>query len=232
MRSVSRRGDSSNIAMIDKQKVIADLEELIKQAESLIGGKIFVARESVAACQYWFSHIVALMERISPQNSFYNKEAHYLIQRSNRQGGIYIEDINRLAGHLIFIRDAVRDNLLLKVEDEITAADFLEFLSHAKSYFDSQQKVQAAIIASAVLEDTIKKICSKQGIALQQKLETLINALKSQGTINKTDAKRLKYYAGIRNSALHASWDEFDLAAIGDLISGTQQLIDQHLMRS
>ena len=215
--------------MIDKQKVIADLEELVEQAQSLIVNKTFVPRESVAACQYWFSRIVALMDRITPQNSFYNKEAHHLIQRSNRQGGIYTEDIHRLAGHLIFIRDAVKDELLLRIEEEIAATDFSEFLNHAKSYFEAQQKVQAAIIASAVLEDTIKKICIKYGIALQQKLETLINALKSHSAINKTDAKRLKYYAEIRNSALHASWDEFDLAAIGDLISGTQQLIDQHL---
>jgi uncharacterized protein YutE (UPF0331/DUF86 family) len=215
--------------MIDQQKTIASLGELIEQAERLVPGRTFLSPESAGECQYWFSHIVALMDRITPQSSFYNQEARHLIHRSNRQGGIYLEDIRRLVGHLIFVRDAVNDGLLVRIEYEITASDFSDFLDHARSYFDALQKVQSAIIASAVFEDTVRRIGSKEGIIKQEQLEAVINALKTSGVITKTEAKKLKYYAGIRNSALHAAWDEFDLPDVGDLITGTQQLIDQHL---
>jgi len=169
------------------------------------------------------------MDRISRQNSFFNQEARHLISRSNRGGGIYFEDIERLVGHLLSLRDAINDGLLIKMENEVTASDFSDFLDHARSYYDDQQKIQGAIIASAVFEDAVRRMGEKNGITNRDKLEGIINALKSSGAITKTEAKKLKYYAGIRNSALHASWDEFDLSAVGDLITGTQHLIDNYL---
>ncbi len=176
--------------MMDKQKAFTTLSELIEQAEGLVPSRRFLSSESVGECQYWFSRIVALMDTITPQNSFYNQEARHLIQRSNRQGGIYFEDIRRLVGHLMFVRDAVNEGLLARIEYEIAASDFSDFLDHARSYHDGHQKVQAAIIASAVFEDTVRRIGTKQGITNQDQLEAVINALKSSGTITKTEAKK------------------------------------------
>ena len=111
------------------------------------------------------------------------------------------------------------------MRNELSAEDFSEFLSHARYYHGEGKKVEAAVIASAIFEDTIKRLGRAHGLTDLTKLEGTINALKATGAFSSVEAKRLKYFAGIRNSALHASWDEFDLAAVGDLIAGVEHLI-------
>src|SRR5205823_5175795 len=175
--------------MSDREKVIEGLTELIEQGEKFVSTSRFVAPQASGECQYWFSRLVSQMDSISPEKSFYNQELLHLIQRSNRQGGIYQEDIQRIVGHLKFLRDAVNDGLLLKIEDAITASDYSDFLNHARSYHTAQQKIQAAVIASAVFEDVVRRIGRKHGLSGQDNLETIINALKSSNVITKNEAK-------------------------------------------
>jgi uncharacterized protein YutE (UPF0331/DUF86 family) len=218
---------------MDKRKEILTLiEELIEQGEKFSSNFSFVSKELSSDCQYWFSKIVSVMDMFSPETSFYNREARSLINASNRQGGIFQENVQRLIGHLKFVRDAVFNGLIIKVEDSITASDYSDFLDHARSYYNAQQKIQAAVIASAVFEDIVRRIGTKNGVSTQNNLDSIINALKSSGIITKVEAKKLKYYAGIRNSALHASWTEFELSDADDLINGVQALIDNHLAGS
>jgi uncharacterized protein YutE (UPF0331/DUF86 family) len=60
-------------------------------------------------------------------------------------------------------------------------------------------------------------------------LEETLNSLKSAGVFSANETKKLKYFAGIRNSALHADWDAFDLGDVGNIISGVRDIIDAHL---
>ncbi len=42
-------------------------------------------------------------------------------------------------------------------------------------------------------------------------------------------AKRIKGFARVRNHALHAEWNKFDIKDVGELISGTREIIDNFL---
>ena len=85
--------------------------------------------------------------------------------------------------------------------------------------------MEASVIAAAVFENAIKRLGEIHGVDDTTKLDSTINALKSGGVFNSTEAKRLRYFAGIRNAALHASWNEFDVGAVGDLIDGVERLL-------
>ncbi len=107
---------------------------------------------------------------------------------------------------------------------------FDSFLDHAAQYHKGNKKIEAAVLGSAVLEDTVKKIAVKYGpnpggFSLEELIDNLVKA----GVITEVKAKRIRSYAGVRNSALHAEWDKFDIQDVGQLIKGTRELIEQFL---
>jgi len=47
--------------------------------------------------------------------------------------------------------------------------------------------------------------------------------------ITPVKAKRFKGFSGVRNSALHAEWDQIDIKDVGELINGIREMIEQYL---
>jgi hypothetical protein len=100
-----------------------------------------------------------------------------------------------------------------------TAKSYLDFFDHAKYYLKQNKKMEASVIASSVFEDTIRKVGRKNALEFP-KLDRLIDELKKDDIISLTEMKKYKYYAGIRNEALHANWDNIALDDVNDLIHG------------
>lgn len=219
--------------MKDKSHYKERIIDLIKMGESIKSSEEgnFVHHESTKNCQYWFSHIVTLIQEISSIDAFFYEEAVDIIRGSKRQGGIFWQNVEMMKGFLQQFLDAVDSDLLLKIKDEITAEDFCNFLDHAKHYCDTGKKIEASVIVSAIFEDSIKKVAIKNGIEKIDSLESAINFLKSNGTISSNEAKKFKYFAGLRNSALHATWDEFELKDISAFVDGTAIIINEYLVR-
>jgi len=112
----------------------------------------------------------------------------------------------------------------------IAAQAFDSFLDHAEEFQEAGQKDEAAVLASVVLEDTLKKIASANGIATDKlTIDPMVDELTKRGVFNSVKAKRIKAMGGVRNKALHASWGDFDLLDVKSLIDGTRELIDKYL---
>jgi uncharacterized protein YutE (UPF0331/DUF86 family) len=60
-------------------------------------------------------------------------------------------------------------------------------------------------------------------------IEPLIDELVKAGVFTPVKAKRIKAYAGVRNHALHAEWDDFDSRDVGEMVQGIRELIDEFL---
>lgn len=85
-------------------------------------------------------------------------------------------------------------------------------------------------MASSVLEDTVKRIAKKNNLPVKGiSLEPLIDSLIADGVFNQVKGKRIKAYAGTRNKALHAEWEEFDIKDVGEMIKGIRELIGGYL---
>ena len=218
--------------MIDQYKVI--LQQLIKDFKKIKFNDVYgvmgewVDRSSVSICQTWFSRCSNLIENITSTNSYYCREAERIIKNSKRRGGIYRNEVEMLKGHLEALYSDIEDGLLAKLEYKISAQDFLNFFDHAKSYLKQQKKVEASVISSSIFEDTIRKIGKKNGIEYT-KLDRIIDELTKAEIITGTEAKKLKYFAGIRNDALHADWDKITLNDVKDLVAGTENVIENYL---
>lgn len=135
-----------------------------------------------------------------------------------------------MLGLLQSVQLEAQAGLLIKLEDQVVATAFDDFLDHAAQYHKSGKIKEAAVLASAVLEDTVKRIAVKSNIdPVGLSLEPLIDELAKQSVFTAVKAKRLKSFSAVRNHALHAEWDKLDIKDVGAQISGLRELLDEHL---
>lgn len=129
-------------------------------------------------------------------------------------------------------------NLASEIESEITA----DYMGQAENLLKEgspgkYDHVPAAVLAGAVLEKSLKTICSQlsppEHINTQNgsplKLNALIDALKKRDVYNELTAKQLRAWADIRNQAAHGNFEEFTKDQVGSMVSGITNFLIQHL---
>jgi len=217
--------------MEDNSKIVGDLGNLISEIYEFISDKEyyqFIDRNKSAEFQYLLSKLVAFIDKISGVDKYYYKEAFTIIQSSKRNGGYYVMNIQQLVGHLKFLKDGLENNWLARIRNEISGNEMINFLNYAQNFIKDGKKIESSIIATALFEDSIRKI-GKNCMIEHKDLEQIINRLKKENIISKTDSKKWKYYAGLRNSALHANWSEFGIDDVEKLITDLIEIIDEFL---
>ena len=124
----------------------------------------------------------------------------------------------------------IENGLLSSVADRARAETFDNFLDHAKEYVKSNRKNEAGVIAGVVFEDSLRRICRKNGKEEKgEKLDSLITALTNADIISQTKAKRARVAGHVRTKATHAQWDEFDIDDVKGAIEFTEEMILAHL---
>ncbi|MGE8366982.1 hypothetical protein [Cupriavidus sp.] len=143
------------------------------------------------------------------------------------QSGVPASTLDSVVGLLRSLIEEMDAGLLRRAEYYYTASTFDDFLDHAKDFHSRGRKSEAAVLASAVFEDAVRKTAEKHDIAQAGvSLEQIIDGLVKAGALTPVKAKRWKAHAGVRNSALHAQWDGIELPDIGELIRGTREIIN------
>ena len=107
---------------------------------------------------------------------------------------------------------------------------FADFTRLASRALDEGHEDVVAGLASAALEDVMKKLATKNGITLSDDsdLSQIIGALKSAGVIGGTQASMLKGMPRLRNAAMHADWQKITDPEVGALIAFVEGLIALH----
>ena len=178
----------------------------------------------------WLTSASNLLHFISPSDTSLIKECERLMSDEHLRQGVPSNTLVLMLGLLKGAEDEWDNGSLGKIEYMFAGLTFDNFLDHASMYHKGNKKMEAAILASAILEDTIKKIGQKNGIDTNGKtLEPLIDELVKANVFTPVKAKHIKAYVGVRNCALHAEWDKFDISDVGKLIAGTKELIENYL---
>lgn len=180
--------------------------------------------------QQWLGSSANLISLVAQSDSTFANECARIMDNQDTKVGISSRMTQKMQGLLLAARDEWEHGLLRRIEYIVVAEAFDDFLDHASSYHKGNKKIEASILASAVLEDTIKKIAKKNKIETKGlSLDPIIDELVKTNVFTPVKGKRVKGYAGVRNHALHAEWDELDIRDVGELINGTRELIDQFL---
>ncbi len=204
--------------------------ELVVEGEQLL--KKFKAHETVdvhdrPACLSWLLSAVNLLEVAMPSDSRFRQEAQRLMPQADAT--IWSERMASVLGILKSADTEWRNGLINTLELHFVGLAFEDFLKHAAVYNEGGRRMEAAVLASAVLEDTVKRVCRKHNISSDDKaLDSLINALKAGKVVGKVKAERLKSYAALRNKAFHAEWNAFDERDLRQMIQGLEELLEAH----
>jgi len=180
--------------------------------------------------QAWMISTTNLIHLITPRDSSYLAELERLNTHELLGSGLPLLVLRRMFGVLTAAHADWESGLLRRLEYLIAGETFDDFLDKAAAYHQGNKKVEAAVLASAVLEDTVKRIARKHQLTPAGKsLEELIDDLIKADVITGVKGKRVKAAAGVRNHALHAEWESFDIKDAGTLISTVRDLIEDPL---
>ncbi len=175
----------------------------------------------------WIASTANFFRLIATSETFFHQECARAVEDPQLLGGVPHHAVQKLVGLLQSAAEEMKAGLMRKAEYVFVATTFDEFLEHATEYHKAGKKTESSILASAVFEDTVRKLSERHGIAESGRpLETIIDDLAKKGALTPVKAKRVKGFGAVRNKALHAQWDEFDIRDVGDLISGTRELIE------
>jgi uncharacterized protein YutE (UPF0331/DUF86 family) len=218
-----------------KQGLDERFRELLAEGTKLVSGLqdrlgFWVPSDRLPECQKWLSSVCHLVKMVDTAGGSMSSQCDSVMSDKDMAAGIPTRVPFKMFGILGSASDEWGRGLLRKVEHVVIAEAFDDFLDHAASYHKANKKVESSVLASAVLEDTIKRIASKNGLAAKSRsLETLVDDLVKADVFTPVKAKRVKAFAGVRNKALHAEWDGFDIRDVGEMISGVRELIESFL---
>ena len=135
-------------------------------------------------------------------------------------------DLQRLFGVFQAAYEAYDKDLLFDLEIETAADVFGSFVAVAQQAMKENNKDVAAVIASAALEDALKRYAVRNGLNVDGKtMATVVNALKSKGLVSGAQKPLLDGMLKTRNSAMHADWDKITEPEVSSLTGFVEQFL-------
>ncbi len=205
-----------------KEKILNRFDELITQGNAVLStkqnssfGSYVNSGKFIGFC----SGSLSFLEKLFGSNHTYCKSVSDNMKSNDPLGVEIVINI------LYAAKKEVEGGWLSTIEGQMSADIFADFVVLAKNAMDGNKDV-AAVLACAALEDALKRLAKKQGLAVDDKEMTdVINALKSNGTIQGPQATIVQSYVKLRNKAFHAEWDKIDKESVSSLIGFTEQFL-------
>ena len=176
-----------------------------------------------AQWQQWATSALNLLQFVFGKTS-----AHYenfkIIYENHTSTNIFSHE--RAKGVFLAAKDDYLSGFATSIE-VLTLSDVLgDFINLAKEALAAEQKNVAAVLASAALEDAIKRYCILNDIEIQNKeLAELINLMKAKGLLSGAQKSLVEVMPRIRNSAMHADWDKIRIEDIASMIGFLEQFL-------
>ncbi len=208
--------------MPDSKAVKARIEQLIAQAPEVSASDGYRQRAWLIAAQ-------RAVRLVCPSvYDPYHVDADQIVVSAALPLDRYL--VEEMAALMTRLREEIELGLLTTIENRAIALTFGDFLDHGAEYLAQGRKNEAGVIAGIVFEDTIRRICrtleiGENGVSL----ETLIADLARRDVLTALKAKRARAAAGLRTSAAHARWEEFEIGDVTPVIEFTKELIAAHL---
>ena len=136
------------------------------------------------------------------------------------------ETVNSLQGIFMSAKEAYEGGYVFNVELTISGEIFGDFVNLAKQALDESHKDVAAVLASAALEDALKRFAKSKGINVDDAtMQKVIGAIKSAGLVSGARKTLLETMPKIRNCAMHAEWDKITEPEVNSMIGFVERFL-------
>jgi Domain of unknown function (DUF4145) len=138
----------------------------------------------------------------------------------------YEENIRGLHAVFLGAKADFEGGYQFDVEMTISGEIFGDFVSLARQSLSDGHKDVAAVLASAALEDALKRYARSNEIEVQgMTMQEVINALKSKSLIGGAQKTLIDVMPKIRNAALHADWEKISESEVGSILGFVEQFL-------
>lgn len=119
-----------------------------------------------------------------------------------------------IAGVLSALKEAYESGYLEQVAELIHAETFSNFVEMAEYLLSEGYKDPAAVIIGSVLEEHLRQLCVKNGVAIEavgkpKKADQLNSDLARQSVYSKLDQKSITGWLDLRNKAAHGRYGDY-----------------------
>lgn len=212
--------------IIDRfEKLIARGEDVLRTKKLSPDGLLaFDSAVDFQSGNQWLASAQSLLA-----NGLGRDAEHYLLFTSIFEKGVTFFRVQKGLGVLAAAKEDYENGYLSEIRGLIAAEMLSDLLQQAGELLDAGYEGSGAVLAGAVLEDELRKLCKTRSITLpvKPKLEFMNAQLAKSGAYNKLTQKRLTAIADIRNSAAHGNWDEFTHADVSEMIKWITSFIER-----
>ena len=161
--------------------------------------------------QEWSNGVINLFKVCFGELSDYYKNFRRIYDHFNYTKSFLDSGI----GIFLSAKEDYDNNFYESLEKQISGEIFGNFVVLARSALSEQFKDVAAVLASAALEDALKKYALKNGLDVNDKgMQEVVNALKTKGLVNGAQKSLLDTMPKIRDYAMHANWEKIKIEKI------------------
>ncbi len=158
----------------------------------------------------------------------YGKESPHYVNFLNelKECRGYDNHIQSLGGVFQSAKEDFEGGYVFNVDLKVSGEVFGDFVVMAKQALGEGHKDVAAVLASAALEDALKRFASANNLEVSDKsMQEVISALKSKGLVAGAQKSLLDAMPKLRDHAMHANWDKIDATAVSSILGFVEQLL-------
>ena len=213
-------------------RVTQRLEQLISQGEDVLATQRSPGRNVIGDNRVdqqlghqWATSVQSLLCRV-----FGSESEHYRNFTKQVQKFLTYSPARRALGVLLAAKDDYENGYLFDIRRLVEAEVFDDFLGQAEHLLSAGYFAPAAVVAGAVLEDGLRKLCTRHEIPLRAapKLDGMNAELARVGAYSVLVQKRVTALADLRHRAAHGRWDEFSSSDVDDMIALVRRFMEEH----
>lgn len=171
-----------------------------------------------------YTEAISLLASIyGTKNPHYQRIIHFYSEG-------HLHALQQTEGLLLGTRNNLHSGLLDDLRSQVLIDIKSDFLETARNLLEEGQKDPAAVLASIVLEDSIKRLAARNALkeAEDKELGVAVGLLFKAGAIEKSTNQSIQNFKNLRNAALHAQWGQVSGESVSLLLAFLPIFIEKH----
>lgn len=173
----------------------------------------------------WATSVLNLLEHVYGIDSAYARNFRAAYDSSTRR----TLALGKARGVFFAAKSDYEGGYNFGLEKTISGEILGDFVALAKAALQEGNKDAAAVLASAALEDALKRYARQNGLAVGDKeMQAVVAALKTKGLVTGAQKSLLDTMPKLRDYAMHANWDKLTSADVGSIIGFVEEFLLSH----
>lgn len=143
-----------------------------------------------------------------------------------KQNVVQQRQFETIQGLFLGAKSDVDGGFVFHLERSLAGEVFGDMIAAAKVALSEGHHGVAAVLASAALEDALRRHAIENGLDVENKtMSDVVNALKGKGLVSGAQKALLSAMPKIRNTAMHADWANLTVQDAGSVIGVVEQFV-------